>query len=85
MAESDTLWSEKAGQIATSTTSKQREIASGALPSLQSDLLGNADGASDTLRKGAFLCDADEILARAQGISLGYEMDDFLHLDDYDS
>jgi len=40
-------------------------------------------GDSDGLNTVAFTCDADEILAQAQGISLGHGMDYFMTLDDY--
>ena len=43
------------------------------------------DGPGDDLNSGTFQCDADAILAQAQGISLGHRMDDFINLDDYAS
>jgi len=42
-------------------------------------------GESDGLDTVAFPCDADEILAQAQGISLGHGMDYFINPDDYAS
>jgi len=43
------------------------------------------DSAADVLTSGTFQCDADEMLARAQGVPLGYRMDEFIHLDDFPS
>ena len=54
-------------------------------PLWREDSVIPVDGESDDLMPSAFQCDADEILAQAQAISLGHQIDDFVNLDEHAS
>ena len=43
------------------------------------------NSANDILTSGTFQCDADQMLAQAQGIPLGHRMDEFINLNDFTS
>jgi hypothetical protein len=49
------------------------------------DSATHLDSATEVLTSGTFQCDADEMLARAQGVPFGHRMDEFIHLDDFPS
>ena len=81
----DKFWTLETGHAQNLNALKDQSAVPRPSPLWRQDSATHLSGNSDDQGSGTFQCDADEILAQAQGISLGYLMDDFINLDDYAS